>query len=219
MRTAELIESEKNLVNKYNPDYIKNNSTRHNYLENLYTIDLLDRFLSIEFNPELNVLDIGCKNWFYAKGEYFFFKNYCEKLKLAGIELDANRLYDNFYSRAEVAKFNIKDLEGANFIEGDFLKHFEKYDYIVWFLPFVVEYPHISWGLPLKYFKPAEMLLHAFDLLNAGGKIFIVNQGKDEFEVQKALCESLNLPCKPIGFAESKFLKYQFDRYITIIEK
>lgn len=213
------IEREKELVEKYELDFLKNNSTRHNYLENLYTIDLLDKYYKIQGSDEIKVLDIGCKNWFYAKGEYFFFKKYCNKLFLDGIELDTQRLYSNFYSRGEAAKFYIKGLENMNYIEGDFLTHSGKYDYLVWILPFVFEYPHLKWGLPDKYFEPEKMLRHAYDSFNKsnGGKIFVLNQGEVEFEAQKSLCEKLNIPYTAIGKVESEFLAYKPARYLIIV--
>jgi len=92
------IEREKILYEKYDLEYLKNNSTMQNYLENLYTLDLLDRYFTPHLNPlpkgerknnkknyELGegesqtILDIGCKNWAYVKSEYAFFKKYCNK--------------------------------------------------------------------------------------------------------------------------------------------
>lgn len=212
------LEKEEYLFKKFELDYLKTNSTKINYLENLYTIDLLDRYLDIDFRETLNILDIGCKNWSYAKGEYFFFKKYCEKLNLEGIELDANRLYLNFYSRKEVAKFHIKDLKDTKYIEKDFLKHDGKYDYIIWILPFIVEEPLLKWGLPKKYFQPEKMLMHAYNSLNKDGIIFIINQGETEYKVQKELCEKLNIPCVQVGAIKSEFLSYKNSRYLTLIK-
>lgn len=211
-------EKEKILVEKYQLQDLRNSSSLQNYLENLYTIDLLDKYLKIAFTPELKVLDVGCKNWFYAKGEYLFFKKYCKNLSLKGIEIDSNRLDTNLYSRKEIAKYHIKNLDSANYIEGNFLRHNEKYDYIIWFLPFVFERPHLKWGLPMKHFKPEKMLKHAVDSLNPNGQIFIVNQGDNEFGEQKMLCKKLNLEFDQIGKIESEFLKYNHDRYLTIVK-
>ncbi len=211
------LEREKFLFEKYNLNYLKSNSTRQNYLENLYIIDLLDKYLSIYFKENLSILDIGCKNWFYAKGEYFFFKKYCKNLVLDGIELDSNRLYLDFYSRAEVAKFHIKGLEGVNYFEKNFLHHNEKYDYIIWILPFVVEEPHVKWGLPKKFFQPEEMLMHAYKSLKENGRIFIINQGKAEYEVQKILCKKPGIPFESSDNVESDFLTYK-PRYSILIK-
>lgn len=212
-------EKENYLFYKYNLEYLKNNSTKQNYLENLYTLDLLDKNIEPIYKDKLRVLDIGCKNWFYAKGEYFFFKKFCAELELDGIELDATRLYSNFYTRGEVAKFHIKNLKEVRYISKDFLMHEEHYNYIIWFLPFIFEEPLLKWGLPLKYFEPQRMLKHAFDLLLPGGKILIINQGYVEFGEQKKLCKKLNIKCTPFGEVENMFLEYNKNQFLTIIEK
>lgn len=215
----ELIELEKILYENFDLEYLKSNSTRQNYLENLYTIDILNKYSEMEFKTDLNVLDIGCKNWFYVKGEYFFFKKYCKNLKIDGIEIDSNRLYYNFYSRGEVAKFHIKNLLNVNYIEKDFLKHNEKYDYITWILPFVVEEPLLKWGLPIECFKPEVMLKHAYDGLQEDGVLFIINQGEVEYKVQKQLCTKLKIPFKELGEIKSIFLNYEIPRFGVLIKK
>lgn len=217
--TQDEIQKERYLVEKYDLEYIKNNTSRINYLENLYIIDILDQYLNFEYKKDLNVIDVGSKNWFYVKGEYFFFKKHCEKLNLDGIEIDANRLYYNFYSRAEVAKFHTKNLSGTNYISEDFLKHNKKYDCIIWILPFIKKYPHLKWGLPLEYFKPNEMLKHAYDSLSEGGQMLIINQGKEEFEIQKQLLKTANMNYQEIGKIESVFSIYKIDRYLISVEK
>ena len=202
------LEKEKTLFEKYDLAFLKTNTTRLNYLENLYVLDILDQNIKIEQKNNLKILDLGCKNWAYAKGEYFFFKKYSPQITLDGIELDTNRLYTNFYSRGEVAKFNKKPLECTNYIKGDFLNHNEKYDFILWFLPFIFENPHLKWGLPFKYFQPQKMLAHAFQSLNPDGEILIVNQGEVEFEAQKKLCEELKISYSELGELKNEFLSF-----------
>lgn len=212
-------EREKVLYEKYDLDYLKSNSTKQNYLENLYTLDLLDRYLEVQSAESLTALDVGCKNWAYVKGEHAFFKKHCKNFKLNGIEIDPNRLYSNFYSRKEAAKFYMKGLSETDYIEGDFLKHSEKYDYIIWILPFVVEYPLIKWGLPMKHFQPKKLLQHAYNSLKEGGQILIINQDEIEHEAQQAICEKLGIPFKIIGEVESEFLEYLNPRYLMSLRK
>ena len=72
-QAAELKERE--YFQRYNLYKLKDNSTRRNYLENLYTIELLEQNLNPSpSNKDISTLDIGSKNWFYAEGEYNFFK-------------------------------------------------------------------------------------------------------------------------------------------------
>jgi len=207
------------LCAKYNVNKISVGTTIQNYKENLYILDILDKYFEIEPKDKLKVLDIGCKNWFYAKGEHAFFEKYSKKLELKGIEIDAHRLYSNFYSRVEVAKFYIKNLKSTEYLSKDFLKYDEKMDYMVWFLPFVKENPHISWGLPLMYFSPKQMLWHAYFSLNKGGRIFIVNQGEDEYRIQKDLLAECAIPYIEIGQIDSEFLCYNNKRYALVVIK
>ena len=216
-------EKEKFYLERYRFDYLKQNSTRRNYLENLATTELLENFLSSGFDNKesIKILDIGSKNWFYASGEYHFFK-YSGKEKevfLTGIEIDAFRVYSDFHTRHDYAEFYIKNLENARYIADDFMQHKEKYDYIIWFFPFVTEFPLQEWGLPLSKFKPAEMLLHAYDSLNPGGKILIVNQDEKEYKIQQEFLKKLNLSYEKKGDFKNSFLEYERNRYVTIISK
>ena len=64
-----------------------------NRLENLYTLEVLSNSFIKNQKDSIKALDIGCKNWFYAKGEYEFFESFCENFQLDGVEIDAFRLY------------------------------------------------------------------------------------------------------------------------------
>ena len=190
-----------------------------NRLENLYIKDLLENSFHKKTQNSLKVLDIGCKNWFYAKGEYNFFNKFCPEIQMDGIEIDAYRLYSNFYSRYEVAKYYISGLKGVKYIAGNLLDLNQKYNYITWFLPFVIEDPHIYWGLPKKYFTPEKMLLHAYSLLEKDGQMLIINQGEEEFELQKELLNKLNIPYKTLGEIFNKYSLYKHKRFGIIINK
>lgn len=191
----------------------------YNYRENLYTFDILSRYFTQNAKKNASVLDIGSKNWFYAKGEYNFFKTFCEDFELDGVEIDAHRLYSNFYSRYETAMFYTKGLEKTNYIAGDLLSINKKYDYIIWFLPFVFEEPLKKWGLPKKHFKPEVLLSHACTLLKEGGEMLIVNQGKLEYERQKELLVLKNLTFQELGLIESEFLSYKNQRFGFLVKK
>ena len=142
-------------------NFVEKNSKllERNKKENLYTEDILAQFFIKKPTEQLKALDIGSKNWFYAQGEYKFFKSFCDEFTLDGIEIDAHRLYSNFFSRYEVAKYHTKNLNNTNYIVGNLLDLKNKYDYIIWFLPFVIKEPHIYWGLPKKYFYPEKSVL------------------------------------------------------------
>ena len=205
--------SRKNFVEK-NPKLIERNR-----LENLYTTDILEKHFSKISKQTINVLDIGCKNWFYAKGEYEYFDSFCKNFLLDGIEIDAHRLYNNFFSRYEVAKYYTKDLKNTNYIADNLLNLNKKYDYIIWFLPFVVIEPHIYWGLPKKYFNPEKLLKHAYSLLNNGGEMLIINQGEEETKVQEKLLNEQNIKYTFLGNITSEHFEYKNKRYGFLIKK
>ena len=203
---------------QYKLSLLKDLSER-NVKENLYFLDIFDKYLTKKQDSEISLLDIGSKNWNYVKSEYLFVSSLSENPHLNGIELDAYRLNSHFYSRYEIAKFYTKDLENTNYIPGDFMEHKGKYDYIIWILPFITEYPLQKWGLPLKYFKPKEMLNHALELLKENGELLIINQGEEEYKIQQNLNKELNIKAEYYGEAEDKFNLFKNKRYVSKIIK
>ncbi len=188
-------------------------------IENLWMLDILKKYLPVLKCENLAVLDIGSKNWSYVSAQHAFFKNHAKNFTLTGIELDAYRLYPNFYSRFEAAKFYIKDLSGTSYIAGNLLDLNQKFDVIAWFLPFLSEHPHKSWGLPMKYFNPQALFLHAYSLLNPQGVMFIINQGEEEYKIQQNLLQKLGISYTQIGEIQSEFRPYKLKRFATLVTK
>lgn len=204
---------------KYKLEHLKNNSSVRNYLENLYIIELLEQSFSFNKISTPSILDIGSKNWFYAQGEHAFFAHNCKDFSLTGIELDAFRVYTSFYSRYDAANFYIKGLKNTEYIAGNLLNHNHKYDYITWFFPFITATPLLKWGLPLKFYKPKEMLSHAYNLLNKNGQMLIVNQGKEEYKIQLQLLQELGITYQPKGKINSCILEHEHERYYIVVTK
>lgn len=217
----ELSGKEREFFEKYQLDNLKNNSTRLNYLENLYRIDILNSYLELNHNNNISILDIGSKNWFYAPAEWHFFRyqGFDKDINLTGIEIDPYRLYQNLYSRQDYAEYYIKNLENTRYIGQNLLEHRDSYDYITWFFPFVTQEPLLHWGLPLKCFSPEILMKKAYDLLKEGGRILIINQGIREYEIQSTMLDRLNIPYLQKGKFESIFLEYDEERFITIVVK
>lgn len=190
-----------------------------NKQENLYTLDVLENHFTQKTLPKISALDIGCKNWFYAKGEYEFFKSFCKDFELDGIELDAYRLYSNLYTRYEVAKYYTKELQNIHYIVGNLLNLNKKYDYVIWFLPFVTKDPLVAWGLPKRFFCPEKLLKHAYKLLNPDGQMLIVNQGEKEAGIQRDLLDKLNIPYTELGEIKNKHFQYQNKRFGYLVNK
>ncbi|MFA6990008.1 MAG: hypothetical protein WC197_08065 [Candidatus Gastranaerophilaceae bacterium] len=216
------VQKEQEYLEKYNLQTLKNNSTTRNYLENLYVIELLEKFIDIDNSKNsIKIVDIGSRNWFYATGQYNFFKykNREKEIFLTGIELDAFRVYSSFYSRYDSALYNIRNLENTRYIAGDFLEHVEKYDYMCCFFPFVIQEPLIHWGLPLKYFKPSDIFEHAYKNLNTNGEMLIINQGEEEYIVQQKILKESGIVFEPRGEFESIFIKQEHKIFVSIIKK
>ncbi len=205
-------------LKKYRLDYLKQNSARRNYLENLAIIELLENYIQVDKDSP-KILDIGSKNWFYASGQYHFFRynNFKKEIRLDGIEIDAYRVYSDFCTRRDYALYYTKTLKNCRYITGDLLKHSGEYDYIIWFFPFVTQYPLLEWGLPLSVFKPREMLRHAAGMLNPGGKMLIVNQDENEYSAQQGLLEQLHLDYTRHNSFKNSFLEYEHGRYVTVV--
>lgn len=205
--------SRKNFV-ETNPRLIE-----RNFKENLYTKDVLSKCFDKQFLNNARILDIGCKNWFYAKGEYAYFSEFLDGFRLDGIEIDAYRLYSNFFNRFEVAKFYTRDLKNTRYIADDLLNLDEKYDYIIWFLPFILIEPLIYWGLPKRHFCPEKLLKHAYSLLKQNGQMLIINQGEEEYCEQKRLLEVLKIPYQDIAEIESEYFQYKNKRFGVLVKK
>lgn len=211
-----LAELEDYLLNKYGYQNYKENSTIPNYYQNLSILNTLDKYLKLSNSDCLKVLDVGSKNWFYVSAEYNFFKKYCDNLYIDGVELDAYRLYSNLYSRYEVAKYYINNLEGANYIPKDVMNIETKYDYIIWILPFVTKYPLRRWGLPDKYFQPEKLFEHVYSLLKDSGKMLVINQGEEEFNIQKQIAGDKIIFSEELS---NSFYEYQNKRFVSVLEK
>ena len=192
---------------------------KRNLLENKYTTDILNKYLSKNESLQIRILDIGSKNWFYAKGEYEYFKSFSKNFSIDGVEIDAYRLYTNLYSRFEVAKYYTKDLENTHYIADNLLNIHNKYDYIIWILPFVTPEPLKYWGLPKRYYCPDKLLKHAYDLLNTNGQMLIINQGAQEAQKQKDLLNSLRINHTELGEVKSSYFEYAQKRFGFLVKK
>ena len=205
----------------YRKNFVEKNQEliERNVKENLYTKDVLERYFKKSEKTNIKALDIGSKNWFYARGEYEFFSNFAKEFSLDGVELDAYMLYSNFYNRFEVAKYYTKNLKNAKYIAGNLLDIHKKYDYIIWFLPFMLYEPHKMWGLPKKYFYPEKLLAHAYNLLCEQGQMLIVNQGETEAQKQKEMFDKLGVEYVDLGEVKSEYFQYKHKRFGFLVRK
>ena len=151
-----------------------------NALENYHILDLLDQMeqrIKTPLPQKARLVDIGSKNFYYARCLQMFFK----PDQLAGIELDAYKMYQNFHTRLSYAQHYILNLPQTQYLAMDFLDFRGSTDIITLFLPFVVEYPLVKWTLPLSRFTPQQIFNHTFSILTEGGYLIMTNQGEEEF--------------------------------------
>ncbi|KAA3648364.1 MAG: hypothetical protein DWQ07_05050 [Chloroflexi bacterium] len=214
------------LRDHYRLQKLHRSSTRQNYRENLYYLELLARCweeasLNLPMSP--NVADIGVSHWFYVQAFYNFLTwqggDNVRSVNLAGFEVDPYRVYSDLRSRYDHALAHIGDLPGTHYIPQGFQRKPEAYDLITMFFPFVFQPDHLRWGLPAKMFAPRQMLSDAWDSLKPGGVLLIVNQGLKEHEAQREMLGAIT-SSPPISFKhESPFFLYDLPRYVLVSVK
>ncbi|MEK7263563.1 MAG: hypothetical protein AAB071_03520 [Bacteroidota bacterium] len=213
-----LIESALKLKQTYKLDFLYSHSSAERYLESLTYLDyLVQLFSTVKLPENISFLDVGVKNWAYVEGVYRFLEKHAEQFNLKGIELDAFRVYRNFYSRTDYARSFIQHLKHTSFECGDVMQHRSKYDIISCFLPFVFIEPTLAWGLPEKYFQPQKFIRHLFSLLKKDGILIIVNQGKDENDEQQKIFRECfsddELEIEWNGQMRESFFLYKYQRF------
>lgn len=210
-------------------------STRANYRENLYYLDLIttafDR-ASVHLSNPLQVADIGVSHWFYAQALFAALtwyppgKRYHSSPKpgravaLKGFEVDAYRVYRTFYSRYDHAMGHIKGLpETVEFRAQPFIRQTGQFDLITLFFPFVFEVDHLGWGLLRQAFNPDQLLGDAWNSLKMGGTLLVVNQGDNEHQAEKEHFKKLGInPAAAYKHDSSQLYRYAVDRYVLVAQ-
>ncbi|MCK5872761.1 MAG: hypothetical protein KAG26_08030 [Methylococcales bacterium] len=164
-----------------------------------YLLQTIPLHLSVdEQHTEIDVLDIGCKNFFYVSSLYSYLqeKNPSQQINFHGLEVDTGRLYSNFYRRRDYANYYVKCLNNylgetrAFYHQGDWLR-FEKeksYALITVFFPFLYADLSDGWGLPRRYFSP--LTFYRKCQLQAP-KILFFHQGEAEMLASEKLIKKL----------------------------
>lgn len=183
------------------------------YKENLYILDLLDRYLS-SVPIHYPGLDIGCRNFSHLPALHTFSQH-----PWHGVELDAHARYWNGYTRHAYGQWMASQYKECRYIADSLLNIEGRYSFIYWVLPFVSPAPLAYWGLPARFFQPEDLLQKAWNLLDTEGIMLIINQGGTEAETQKALFEKVAIKAQSIGEISSLFSPFQIKRYGWIIEK
>jgi hypothetical protein len=170
----------------------------------------------------VRALDVGCKNFAYARGLYHFLRHAGtgtpRSVTLVGIELDPYQIYRDLHSRLDYARYHIRGLEGCEYHGGDVNDHAGRYDVITWFLPFLTEYAHRKWGLPGSRFRPEPTLRHVLGLLAEGGILLLANREEEERDLQADLLRRLGVRFEESRRHESDWMNYA-PRYVFVVKK
>lgn len=191
------------LVEKYRFEPYLRRLSHASVLDNVLHLVLLDRLFNYFTGAESRILDVGSKNFAYGPAIYSFFShlngtrsvvgdNGEGKPHLTGVEVDGKRLYLNLFTRQTCAKYYASLVPSAEYIVADFLTHnFDgTFDAICNFFPFMDQEALLDWGLPLRFFKPLDMIKRSYDLLVPGGKLFVAHTTMEEYSHARSLIEA-----------------------------
>lgn len=148
-------------------------------------LDLLswEAVLQNSRKKEWVVADVGAKNFSLAPLiDTLFLERNCE-VEIHGIELDAYRRLSDFYTRADYGRFFAAKARDAHFHTMDFMNFKKPSDILFLLNPFVTAHPLLSWGLPLKHFRPQSIFQHAYELLQLKrGALILSCPSREEFK-------------------------------------
>ncbi|NPV84867.1 MAG: hypothetical protein HPY45_02505 [Anaerolineae bacterium] len=215
------------LLQEYRLDYLLHHSTRRNYRENLYYLELMEKALEragVVLPDSICVADIGVSHWFYVQAYCAFLRWWRaspsgRSIQVLGYEVDPYRVYFDFFSRYDYAMAHLQGLEDASYIPCPFDRQAERFDLISLFFPFVFKDDHLKWGLPNRLFQPDNLLGDVWDSLKPGGVLLVVNQGEAEHREQRRLFEQRGIR-SAAGFQfESLVFEYKIPRYVLVAVK
>jgi SAM-dependent methyltransferase len=204
----------------------RNRMTATRWARNLAVVELLEASVSGLWPRQpgwgsLRVLDIGSKNFDYvdALAGFFSWANAGGPVEVTGIEVDAHRRYTDLRTRRAWADHYASFVPGSRYLAGDLEDHQGRYDAVTWFFPFVSEFPLRRWGLPHRLFRPQALFDHAWDLLEPGGTMVIVNLNAAEEALQQGLIRARGLEATSAGPVPGSFSTRAADQRVTLVSK
>lgn len=214
----------------YRLDDLHRIASRTRYRETLALLEWLEVFHGMEPDltrqgDPLKWLDAGAGSWSYVGALHAFLSRHLgdRPFGLDGVELDAGRRYTSLRTRGQAGRAYADPFSNARYHAGDIMAWQAPAHIISQFLPFVLEDPHLAWGLPLNHFKPEAVLRHLLERLEPEGFLLIVNQGEAEAEAQEALLKTVAAGV-PMGYKQTgrlpdTFVHYRYPRYGWICRK
>jgi SAM-dependent methyltransferase len=210
----------------YHLQQFYNQSRAENYRENLFYLEMLERALNTagrKLPKVIRAADIGCSHWFYVQALYALLTwwNAPEgrQVDLTGYEIDAYRVYANFYSRYDHAQAHINTLRNVHYLPLAFTPQPRQFDIITMLFPFVFIKDHTRWGLPKNLFLPEKLLADVWNSLKPGGMLIIVNQGEDEHQAEKERLKALDIKPLTAFRHDSILFHYDIPRFVLTGQK
>lgn len=188
---------ERELRRRYRLEPLAARSTRLDYRENLYLLDVFERlllgaggaveggFAAVGEGP-LRVVDVGSKNFAYAFALERFFGRLAGPARgvaVLGVELDGHVIYRDFRARCDHAAAYARQTENprVGYRVDDFCRlEGERFDVATLLFPFVTRHALVRWGLPLRYFEPERLFAKAVEVTRPNGALVVLSQTEEE---------------------------------------
>lgn len=215
-------------VERYALGPARDRMTAWRWRRNLAVVEVLEAALSspalgrfLGRASSVRALDVGAKNFDYvdALGGFWSRAGGRRTVLLTGLEVDAHRRYTDLRTRKAWADHYASSVPGARYLAGDLEFHRERYDAITWFFPFVTEFPLRRWGLPTRLFRPQALFDHAWDLLEPGGVMVIVNLNRDEAARQHEILGRRGVAFDDLGVVPGGFGPNVGDQRVTVVPR
>jgi hypothetical protein len=209
------------LTQTYHLEDFAAQTTPVNYRENLFYLHLLESALEttqVSLPETVRAADIGPSHWFYVQALAALLRWWQtprpRPIDLRGYEIDAYRVYADLHSRYDHALGHMRGLAGVTYIPRGFSAQPAAFHLIFMLFPFVFPEDHLKWGLPGNFFRPRDLLQAAWQSLQPGGALIIVNQGEAEHRAQRALLEAEGIPIRAAFRHDPLLFHYSLDRYV-----
>ncbi|MBI5834465.1 MAG: hypothetical protein HZB16_19375 [Armatimonadetes bacterium] len=214
------------LCRDFHLDDLRRRTSRANFAENLYYLELLARATELGrglgWQPpgQLAAADIGVSHWFYAQSLLACLRWWgCARgrvVTIDGYEADPWRLHADLFTRADHAAAHMAEAAALHYRPESFAAAPGRYHWVSMLFPFVFVADHRRWGLPAPLHQPRELLAAAWESLAPGGLLVIANQGDAEQTAQLALMAELGLPAPLSEPFDSAFYQYKVPRRLTV---